>query len=74
MLVAILTFFLIFAEREGDGRLHYQPVALREILKVGDHSFHIFSSVFYFGRIDLKLIEKQEKLEGVRGRASAEKF
>ena len=63
-LVAILTFLFdyIFVEREGDGRLHRQPVAQREILNGGDHNFHIFSSVFYFGRTDLKLIEKQEKL------------
>ena len=30
--------------------------------KRGRHNFHIFSSVFFFGRTNLKLIEKQEKL------------
>ena len=64
ILVAILTFLFeyIFVEREGDGRLHRQPVAQREILKGSDHTIVIFSSVFYFGRTHLKLIEKQEKL------------
>ena len=63
-LVAILTFLFeyIFVECEGDGHLHRQPVAQQEILKGGDHTIHIFSSVFYFGRTGLKLIEKQEKL------------
>ena len=44
------------------GRLHRQPVAQREMLKGGDHNFRIFSSVFYFRRTNLKLIEKQEQL------------
>ena len=28
----------------------------------GGHNYHIFSSVFFFGRTNLKLIKKQEKL------------
>ena len=37
-------------------------VAQKEIFKEGAHSFHIFSRVFFFGRTNFKLIEKQEKL------------
>ena len=36
--------------------------------------FIFFSSVFFLGRTNLKLIEKQKKLLGVRGHTSPENF
>ena len=39
-------------------------VARREILKGGRHYFHIFFKRILFGRTDLKMIEKEERLLG----------
>ena len=40
----------------------------------GGHNFHIFSSVFFFWQTNLKLIDKHEKLWGVRGHSPPEIF
>ena len=49
-------------------------VAYREILKGGSHNFHTFYKSIFFGRTDLKLIEKQESLKGVREHVPSENF
>ena len=57
--------------------LHLQPraaVARREILKWRGHNFHTFCQAYFFGRTDLKLIKKQEKLLGNPGACSPGNF
>ena len=59
--------FPLKCKRTAKKSYHVRTVAQRKILKGGGHSFLIFSSVFFFGRTNLKLIEEQERLQGVRG-------
>ena len=40
----------------------------------GDLYFHIFSSVYFFGGTNLKLIEKQERFWGGQGHAPSKNF
>ena len=50
-------------------------VAWREILKEGpSHNFHTFYKSIFFGKTNLKLIEKQESLKGGPGACSLGKF
>ena len=40
----------------------------------GSHNFHVFCQTYFFGRTNLKLIKKQERLRGVRGHAPPKIF
>ena len=60
----------------SNDQTHLYTVAKREILKGGGgNNFHtFFSSVFLFGRTNLKLIEAQKRLKGGPGHAPPENF
>ena len=65
--------FPLKCKRTAKKSYHVRTVAQRKILK-GGGTVSSFFQAYFFGRTNLKLIEKQERLQGVRGHTPPKHF